>query len=249
MGARTESTEDSESLQRRIADLERRLALKDRAFRQSYDEFQALIFSVTHDFRSPLRAILSTCMILKEDYGDAIGTEGLAELERQAGNARRLNGLLEQLLRISRLANFGYDPQETSIAKVARQAAAEVGEAAQSALTVESDMVVKADPDLLRIALMQLFENSINFADPSRALQISIACVDGAVRVTDNGIGFDDAKAERIFLPFERLNREEPPGAGMGLSIFKRIIDRHGGTVGFESVPGRGATIWFRLDG
>ena len=240
-------TDNPEDLLRRIALLEQRVARKSDAQQQSYAEFQALIYTISHDFRAPLRAILSSCMILKEDYGDGWDPEARAELDRQVSNVKKLNGLLEALLTVSRLANYEFAPTHVKLAAIARGAAAEVGTAALDALELDTDAVVKADPTLLQLALSQLFENSVKFADPDRPLKITVSVEGDVVRVSDNGTGFDPSNADKIFLPFERLNRDDQPGSGMGLTKFKRIVDRHGGAVGFESVPGEGAVFWFTL--
>jgi signal transduction histidine kinase len=187
-------------------------------------------------------------MILKEDFGDKLGTEGVAELDRQAGNARKLNALVEELLRISRLSNYDFEPVETEVGPIATKAAEAIGPEARRALSIMTDAPIKADPELLEVALSQLLTNCVRYAEPDRELAIQVFCDGNMIRVSDNGSGFDPERAGKIFVPFERLNRVDPPGAGVGLTIFKRIVDRHGGVTGFESEPGRGTTFWFTLE-
>lgn len=239
---------DAADLLHRIEVLERKLQRKTEALDSVNEAFQSLIYAVTHDFRAPLRAILSSSMILKEDFGEALGPEGMMELERQEGNVHKLNGLLEELLKIARLGRHEFRSQQIDLASVARQAAEEVGSAAAQALDAEEGVYLIGDPDLLRSALQQAMHNATKFADPDRPLRISVGKSERGYFVRDNGIGFDPSRGERIFLPFERVHGDEYPGAGIGLAIFKRIIDRHGGTVGFDSEPGEGTTIWFLLE-
>ena len=232
----------------RIEELERKLARRSVALDQAYEEFQSLIFTISHDFKAPLRAILSSNMILREDFPDALGQEGLTELQRQDANIRKLNGLLEELLKVSRLSRLNFAPQPLDLGKVAQEAALELGPEAAVALDAQPGVQVIADPQLPKLALQQLFDNSLKFAEPSRPVKIQVGAEGQRCFVRDNGAGFDPSRAEKLFLPFERLHGPEYPGAGIGLAMFKRIIDRHKGLVGLDSKPGEGTTIWFELD-
>jgi hypothetical protein len=234
-------------LQRRIAGLEQKLERRDQALHDAFAEFQSLLYVLTHDFRAPLRAILTSCAILKEDWGDSLGPEGISEIARQEASVRRLNGLLEELLKVSRLSRHEFGSKEVDLAVIARAAWSNDSEPEQGALEIEEGVQLVADPELLKMALQQLFDNSRKFACKDRPLKVHVGASEGRIYVRDNGIGFDPAHAERVFLPFERLGRDDYPGAGIGLTIFKRIVNWHGGRTGFESSPGNGTTIWFDL--
>jgi len=115
-------------------------------------------------------------------------------------------------------------------------------------LDVEPGMRARADERLIRLLFQNLVENSLKFARKDVPLHISIGSEKGAFFVRDNGIGFSSEHGERIFLPFERLNREEDyPGSGIGLTNVKRIVDRHDGRVWADASPGQGATFYFTL--
>jgi light-regulated signal transduction histidine kinase (bacteriophytochrome) len=238
---------DVSDLEFRVSELEKRLARKTEALQEASDEFQSLIYTITHDFRSPLRAILASCMILNEDYGDKLDDEGKEELDRQANNVRKMNGFLEELLRVSRLAKSEVCPQNVALSVIAAQAADEVSPTAREALTVENASLV-ADPVLLQVALRELFDNSLKFARPDEPPQIKVRKEGDRVVVSDNGLGFEAARAQRIFLPFEKLHGNDYKGAGVGLTLVKRSVELQGGRVGFNSTPGEGATFWLALE-
>jgi len=110
---------------------------------------------------------------------------------------------------------------------------------------------VQADPELLRQVFANLIGNAIKFTGPSQQPQVEVGTVPSAGEavflVRDHGIGFDAAAAQRLFKPFQRLHDRTYEGFGVGLSIVKRIIDRHGGRVWAEGRPGQGASFYFTL--
>jgi signal transduction histidine kinase len=114
---------------------------------------------------------------------------------------------------------------------------------------IEPGLTVHGDPSLIRIALENLLGNAWKFtlgADPAEITIRRGAGDDMAIEISDNGCGFDPAKADRLFEPFFRMHDDAKyPGSGLGLSIVKRVMSRHGGKVSVTSRPGQGTT--FRL--
>ena len=110
---------------------------------------------------------------------------------------------------------------------------------------------VNGDPELLRQVFSNLIGNAIKFSNRSQRPQVEVATLarDGeqVFIVRDNGVGFDPAAAQRLFKPFQRLHDRSYEGFGVGLSIVKRIVDRHGGRVWAEGQPGQGASFYFTL--
>ena len=108
---------------------------------------------------------------------------------------------------------------------------------------------VNCDPELLRQVFANLIGNAIKFSNRSQRPQVEVAMLarDGeeVFLVRDNGVGFDPAAAQRLFKPFQRLHDRSYEGYGVGLSIVKRIVDRHGGRVWAEGEPGHGASFYF----
>ena len=235
---------DTTDRQRTTEELERRVEERTR-------ELEGFLYTVSHDFRAPLRAIMSASMILLEDFGDAIDPEGQAELRRQSAAAKKMGLLMDDLLRLSRLTRQEMRTETLDLSLLVREVATEVtarssGEKAQ--IEVQAGMTTDADSALIRLLVQNLLENAIKFAKGGGPAKISIGHDDGAFFVHDEGIGFPPEKAEKIFGPFERLHTEaEYPGTGVGLANVKRVVDRHGGRVWAEGRPGEGATFRFTL--
>jgi light-regulated signal transduction histidine kinase (bacteriophytochrome) len=212
---------------------------------------EGFTYTVSHDFRGPLRAIMSASMILIEDYGDQLDAEGKAELKRQSNAAKKLSNLMEDILRLSRLGRQEMAVKDLDLSAIAREIANEVVSRANSDAQVEvqEGMTARGDANLVRLLYQNLVENSVKFARAGEPVRIQIGQDADGFFVRDTGIGFDTQYAERIFMPFERLNREdEYPGSGVGLTNVKRIVDRHEGRIYAEGTPGEGAVFRFTLN-
>ena len=239
------------AIQRDTTDrLEQKERLEERV-RERTRELEGFLYTVSHDFRAPLRAIMSASMILIEDYGDRLDRDGMAELKRQSAAAKKLGVLMDDLLRLSRLSRQEMKPTEIDLSALAREVAAEVTGRASEArpeISVADGLRVEGDAPLLRLLLQNLLENAVKFARDGGSANITVGAENGAFFVRDEGIGFPQDKAEKIFGPFERLHTDaEYPGTGVGLANVKRVVDRHGGRVWADGRPGEGATFWFTL--
>lgn len=239
------------AVQRDTTERHRTLDEMERRVEERTRELEGFLYTVSHDFRAPLRAIMSASMILIEDYGDKIDKEGRFELTRQSAAAKKLGVLMDDLLRLSRLSRQEIRLETIDLSALAREVAAEVSSRAtepKPEIVVADGLSAKADPALLRLLFQNLLENATKFAKKGAPAQIEVGQANGAIFVRDEGIGFPPEKAERIFGPFERLHPEtDYPGSGIGLANVKRIVERHGGRVWAEGQTGEGATFWLRL--
>ena len=237
------------AVQRDTTDRHRQLEILEQRVAERTRELQGFLYTVSHDFRAPLRAIMSASMILLEDYGPRLDREGQAELKRQSAAAKKLGILMDDLLRLSRLTRQEMRLETLDLSALAREVADEVSARSDgSEVTVQDGLWAEADPALVRLLFQNLLENATKFAKKGERASVEIGQADGAFYVRDRGIGFPQEKAEKIFGPFERLHTEEEyPGTGVGLANVKRIADRHDGEVWAEGVPDEGATFWFRL--
>lgn len=238
------------AIQRDMAERLRQTEELEARVKERTRELEGFLYTVSHDFRAPLRAIMSASMILIEDYGDQIDREGQSELKRQSAAAKKLGVLMDDLLRLSRLTRAEMHPEEVDLTALCREVAEEVtrNAGATCEVTVEEGLKATGDAALLRLLFQNLLENAVKFAKKDGSPKIEIGQEEGAIFVRDEGIGFAQDKAERIFGPFERLHTEaEYPGTGVGLANVKRIVDRHSGRVWAEGRPGEGATFWVRL--
>jgi PAS domain S-box-containing protein len=237
--------------ERRMAQrrLETMVADRTAELREAVKEAEAFNYSISHDLRTPLRAISSTSQILLEDAGENLGAYHQELLQRQVHNARRLGLLIDQLLLLSRLGRVEMVRSELDLTELARSVVDEVDQAQGTGdcdVDVQEGMCAEGDAALIRLVLMNLIENACKFSRGQGPVKVRQE--GGVFSVSDQGIGFDMKYASKLFLPFERLVRESDfPGTGIGLANVERIVRRHGGQVWAESEPGKGTTFYFTL--
>jgi len=210
---------------------------------------------LVHDLREPLRSIHVFSELLAEIAGGRLGTEGDRVLTEILSGASRMGTLLEGLSGYSLALR---EPSESSAAASLQSAFNIVVAALDGQIRACDATVTGIDLPKLNVRLerlMQLLENlignSLRFrSDASPVILISArpeAAGMWAISVEDNGIGIAPENCEAIFKPFMRVEGKKYPGAGIGLSVCKRIVEAHGGTIRMESAPGRGSICTFTL--
>lgn len=240
----TELREAEDALRESHAQLERRVDERTAELRAAVSELEGFTYSISHDLRAPLRAIVGTSAILQEDHGAELSDDARDLLRRQSLAARKMGVLIDDLLKLSRVTRHPIVPEEIDLSELAASVAQELGESER--IVVTPGLRTVGDPTLIRFVLMNLFENGLKFSP--NGSRVEFGREGDALYVRDRGVGFDMEYADRIFLPFERLVRDDQfPGTGIGLANVKRIIDRHQGRIWAESSPGEGATFWFEL--
>lgn len=223
--------------------------------RELMREMDAFAYSVSHDLRAPLRAIVGFSQALSMEAGSLPPGRSAEYLERVLTSAERMNQMMDQLLKFSRAAR-----QEPVVSRVDVSALAEG--AAQKMLgnhpgrevewRIEAGLTANTDEKHLRTVLEILFDNSLKFTarQPEARIEFGAREAGGEVQfyVRDNGAGYDPIYAEKLFAPFQRLHAPDDfPGEGMGLAIARRIVRRLGGRIGGEAEPERGATFFFTV--
>jgi light-regulated signal transduction histidine kinase (bacteriophytochrome) len=193
--------------------------------------------------------------LLVEEYGGGLDEEGLRYLSRVREGAQRMGRLVDDLLRLSRVARAELKREEVDVSALALEVLGDL-RASEPERHVETvvapGLVARADRSLLRILLENLLRNSWKFTSGRAAARIEFGA-EGSGRekaffVRDDGAGFDMAYAGQLFKPFSRLHGPaEFPGTGIGLAIVDRIVRRHRGKVEASATPGGGATFRFRL--
>jgi len=244
------------ALEERGVELETRVAKRTEALREAVSELEAFNYSVSHDLRSPLGAILNFATILEEDYHDRpLDTEGVAVLARIRRSASRATALLEDLLQLSRAGRAALNPETVDMAALARETFAQVRAAEDDAdveLLVGPLPEAVGDRSLLGDVLANLFSNALKYSRGREKRRIALSgriendeCI---YEVADNGQGFDMRFVDKVFGLFERLHSdEEVEGTGIGLAMVERIVKRHGGRVWADGQPGEGARFSFAL--
>ena len=217
-------------------------------------ELEGFCYSVSHDLRGPLRTIISAAHIVVEDYARDLPQGAQDELARLAQSAGYLGKLIDDLLEYSRLARQPITLEHIDLSKLATELASEaqVKECGDPEWVISKNLAVEGDPRLIRLALENLMSNAAKYSSKSKAPSIEVGSVllngQETFFVRDNGIGFEMTYVEKIFMPFERLHRQDDyPGTGIGLANARRIIARHGGEIWAESHPGQGAVFYFTL--
>ncbi|HVT11125.1 MAG TPA: PAS domain S-box protein [Fimbriimonadaceae bacterium] len=235
-------------------DLEHRVRERTADLEAANEEMRGFTYSVSHDLRGPLRAIAATSRMLIEDYSQFLDADGRALLHRQVNAANKMGQLIDDLLKLSRLGRQELARSTVDLSALAELAAHPLATqyAKPLELQIEPGMEAVGDAKLLFFVFENLLSNAFKFAKEDEVLRLRVASTsaDGerVFFVEDNGTGFDQEYASKVFLPFERLVRDdEYPGTGIGLANVKRIVERHGGKVWAESRPGSGASFFFTL--
>lgn len=230
----------------------------NRELTEAYDDLETFSYSISHDLRAPLRTIEGYSDLLKENYGEALGEDGLHLLETIKENSIKLADLISGLLAYTRAGKKNLILNRISLDEVVRHELNPLMEAAlqqgrKVELQISNDLpTVVADKPALIILLKNLLSNAFKYTANSNPTIIEIGGseTNGFVQffVKDNGMGFDMQHAGRIFGVFNRLvNDEQFEGTGIGLAIVKRIVEKHNGTVTVESNPDKGTTFFVRM--
>jgi PAS domain S-box-containing protein len=249
----------AESLEEQVQSRTRDLEAQKNKLSELNAETEAFEYSISHDLRAPLRAIAGFSSILKESMStiEASNIEELHHLvDRIYANTISMQKLIDDMLILSRIGSRELQRQTFSLTEMAENLIEDYAKEyahRRFEIVIEENMFACADRDLTQILLANLISNAVKFTKNSDIARIEVA---STIRngkkvyfVKDNGAGFD-AKAAypKIFVPFQRFHESsEFEGTGIGLSIVKRVVTRHDGTVEVESSPGKGATFYFNF--
>lgn len=236
--------------------LEARVALRTRELSQANQELEAFAYSVSHDLRAPLRAIDGFSRILAERYARVLDEEGVDYLSRVRKAASRMGELIDALLKMSRVGRGEMRLERLDVSRIAAEVVEELRLATPERkvdVVIAPDMTVEGDAALVRNLLGNVLGNAWKFTRDRENARVEIGTTgvdEGMVEfyVRDNGAGFTQEYADKLFRPFQRLHRQEEfAGHGIGLASVKRIVERHGGEVRAEGREGEGATFYFTL--
>ncbi len=236
-------------------ELEERVSERTAELTAANKELEAFSYSVSHDLRAPLRAIIGYSQLVLEDYAVRLDTEGQRLLGVIAAEALRMSQLIDDLLTFSGLGRQRVqmtDVDMTALALSAFQSliATHLPKAPQ--LNIKTLPPARGDSAMLRQVFVNLLDNAIKFSRVRKDATIEIggSCDQdqNVYYVKDNGVGFDEKYIAKLFGVFQRLHAEEEfAGTGVGLALVQRIILRHGGKVWAESELGEGATFYFAI--
>ncbi|WP_434685228.1 PAS domain-containing protein [Pseudanabaena minima] len=222
-------------------------------------ELEAFAYSVSHDLRSPLRAIDGFSQALLEDYGDKIDAEGKDYFARIRSNVTRMGMLIEDLLRLSRVSRSEMRYKQINLSMLVAEQLEELRASEperQVEIVIAPNVYIHADITLMRMVISNLIQNAWKFTSRHASARIEFGVIpsenkqDGQFTcfVSDDGAGFDMNYANMLFGVFQRLhNTNEFTGTGIGLATVQRIIHRHGGQVWAKGAIEKGATFYFTI--
>lgn len=217
-------------------------------------ELAAISYGISHDLRAPLRHMNGYTQMLREQMLTRMTSEDLRLMHTIEQSNRRASRLVEKLLIYLRVTQHEMSLKEMQLQTVVERAIVEVlavWPAARVDWHLDANVTVMADANLLREMFHQLFDNAIsaleNCNNPRVSVSARVADEDIRISVSDNGHGFDNAKSDRLFEVFQKLDAAGEQGPGVGLAIVRRVAERHSGRVWAESQPTVGTTIWIVL--
>jgi PAS domain S-box-containing protein len=258
-------------LQQRIVELD----AINRELAQRNAENESFVYSVSHDLRSPLvnlqgfsheltltSAALRT-MMASADVPVPIRQKAEAliggEMEESIGYIRNavkhLGNIIDGLLRLSRIGRIEYDSSDVDVTSVVQDVVTAMHTTvlgARARIDVDTLPHVTGDRNAIAQVFANLIGNALKSLDPARPGLIQVSAQDGTpavFSVRDNGIGIPEEYRSKMFKVFHHVHRRHDQGEGMGLAIVRRIVERHGGRIWFESAPGSGTAFFFTLEG
>ena len=235
--------------------LETRVALRTEELEDAYQQMESFGYSVSHDLRAPLRAIMGFARMLEADHADKLDGDARQMLQVISDSSRKMGRLIDDLLAFSRLSRAPMEREPVDMTTLAEEALAAIElrpELAAIGRRVQAMPRARCDAPLLRQVWSNLLSNAAKFSLPGAEAGIEAGGYqigrELVYFVRDHGVGFDMRYYHKLFGVFERLHAEDEfPGTGVGLAVVKRIVARHGGRVWAEGEPGKGATFYFAL--
>lgn len=218
--------------------------------KQANKELEAFTYSVSHDLRAPLRAIIGYIDVIQERTQAIDLPQDTDDLiARIQYNGSKMNLLIDELLKYSRVDKILLNYSEINTNESIKRIVDSYFPNQKNKITIQKNLPnIMGDPQLIETVFMNLISNAIKYSANSENPSIEITSIETnkaiILSVKDNGIGLDMRHKDRIFQVFERLHQEtDYEGSGVGLAICKKIMQRHGGEIWVDSVPKSGSTF------
>jgi signal transduction histidine kinase len=240
---------------RRLAGANASLEAANRDLERSNADLEQFAYVASHDLSSPLRSVSSFSRMLSQRYSGRIDDEADRWVGFIEEGVERLQRIIDDLLRYSRVNQNELHPEPTDLGEVLEEVERSLAQALEergAEITSDELPTVLAEPTHVSQVLQNLIMNAITYVAPGVAPRVHVSArSEGAmcrISVTDNGVGVEPEHMERIFKMFQRLHDDrEHAGSGIGLAISKKIVERHGGRIEVEAHPGGGSTFSFTV--
>jgi light-regulated signal transduction histidine kinase (bacteriophytochrome) len=246
--------DDANSLRVRIAELERNAHEQTAGLDATASELEAFIHAVSHDMRAPLRGIAGFTRVLMEEHATKLDPEGQRTLRLVREEVQRMSAHIEGVLMFSQVGRQRLDASEIDMTELARSAFQNVADLRGNRVPLELKPLppARGDRRMVRQVLTNFLDNAVKFAAHKTAARIEMtgSTTNGwsTYCVSDDGVGFDQRYAHKLFGIFQRLHsQDEFEGSGVGLATVRRIVHRHGGRTWAEGRAGAGAQFHFTL--
>lgn len=244
-------------VQQHVGLLNRDLMSRNANLQAVNGELEAFCYAVSHDLRAPLRSIHGFAEALADSAGSKFDESESRMLERICDAAGRMETLIEDLLKLSRVTRSDFRREPVNLTAVAREVGTRLIESDPERdvrFGIAPGLTAAGDPVLIRVILENLLGNAFKYTSqrPRAAIAFALEFRRGerAFCVRDNGAGFDMAYAKKLFTPFQRLHSvRDFPGSGVGLACVARAVHRHGGWIEAEASVDEGAAFYFTLAG
>jgi PAS domain S-box-containing protein len=251
-----EMTNRMQQMEAEVFQSSQRLQLAYLELEATNKELESFSYSVSHDLRSPVRAIDGFSQAVLEDFGPQLPAEGHRYLQIIRKAAKNMGALIDDLLAFAQLKRQELNKRPIDTNSLVRAALAELGVPAPERkveLHLGELPASSGDPALLKQVWINLLSNALKYTRKRPTAEIEVGCVKvngvDSFFVRDNGTGFDMRHADKLFTVFQRFHRaEDYEGTGVGLAIVQRIVQRHGGRVWAHAAVDRGATFSFTLE-
>ncbi len=262
---RTELEKQNKNLAAKVADRTQELTIYSEELSRSNRELEEFAFVASHDLQEPLRKIQAFSDRLEKMFKDELGEKGIDYINRMKNAAQRMSNLINDLLEFSRVTTRGKDFVDTDLNDIVDEVLSDLEIAikeSETKVNLDTLPIIQADPSQMLQLFLNILSNAIKFRRENIAPVIDISYQRitefsethnlelewEVITISDNGIGFSEEYLEKIFFPFQRLHgRSKYKGTGIGLSLCRRIAERHGGEITATSRVGEGASFTLKL--
>jgi len=239
----------NETLEKKVDERTRELQKSNVELRSVNKELESFCSSMSHDLRTPLRAVHGFSQALIEDYKETIDEVGQKYLSKITSGTVRMGQLIDDLLFLSRVSRAEVERTDINLSVMVRKIFDELNQG-KAIISVKDNVWGNGDQRLVRAALECLISNAIKYSKEEKTPHIEFGEEEQYGKrlfyIKDNGIGFDMMYSNKLFVPFQRLHHKTAfEGTGIGLATVKRIMLKHDGDIWVEAAEGEGATFYF----